>query len=139
MSIGIIPDASLARALDLFFGNTLGSSAPILMLFQNDIAEVDIIALSDLVECDFDGYAPKPLNTNPGFPTVVSHVALGPFVEYRWDKAAGTNNNDVYGVALYLGGFTELLYAHRFTDAPRPMALVTDSVIVNFRGAMANG
>jgi len=139
MSIGIIPDFSLARALDLFFGNTLAGATPFLILFQNDIEEADIHVLSDLEECDFNGYGRKALVTNPGFPTVVDHVAMGPFVEYRWDKAAGGINNDVYGFALYIGGFTEIVYAHRFVDAPLPMAMVTDSVIVNFRGAMANG
>lgn len=131
MSI-VIPETQLADYAELITNNK-DSEDLTLKLFQNNLTPTSSVAIGDITEATFSGYAAAALTAaNWGFTPSSTTIALyNTGVVFESD--ANAQNQDIYG--YYLVGTTsgDLKWIERFSDGPYTVDKIADKVTVTPR------
>jgi len=110
-----VPDVGELELLDSLTAGVLNNA--VLKAYQNDLTPDNNTVLGDLTECDFDGYAGITLNAWLMAATNVDGKAEVAEQTRTWTKAAGVNDNDLYGIFV-VSATGELLYVERNPAGP---------------------
>lgn len=107
-------------------------AAPLLLLFQNEIAINANTVFADLTEADFDGYArPAALAFGASFQGATDDWEINaPSVQFV--ASGGTTPNTIYGWAIVTAAGDTLLLAERL-PVPVPVIATNDGLTVQPR------
>jgi hypothetical protein len=126
VSIIMTPDGCKVVLSEAFI--TAGFT-PSLRLFKNDYTPTLNTVLGDLVQADFDTYAPFNLAVW-SVPIFVDPRAVTQALPATWTKGPAAPNNQIYGCYLTDFANTKLYGAERFAGAPIPMMVNGQTLLV---------
>jgi hypothetical protein len=136
---GVVMDKAEERAL-AFLINKAGYTvrSVTLRLFKNDITPIEADVVGTYTEATFTGYAAIPMpSANWTISGTTPTTAVGS--QQTFASTANQTLQDIYGWYITTDTDNELVFAFRFSDAPRPIQNNGDQIIIIARLTAANG
>lgn len=136
---GIVMNKAEERALAFLIGKS-GYTVRLLnlKLFQNDITPAETDVVGGYTEATFTGYAAAVMASADW--TISGTTPTGAVgAQKTFESSANQAVQNIYGWYLTTATDNELVFAFRFTDAPRPITNLGDQILVIPRATAANG